>query len=224
MSEPMHNQRGRNRNAKYEQCRAGRPGGKHGEESLHTLSLRAANSPGNLFGRGLRLFFWSIILSLPAFALNPDRRISQYSHSAWRTQDGFFNGAPNAITQTADGYLWIGTQAGLMRFRRSSLHGIPTAAKQASPLLNDGIAPWWTRRKFMDRYRRLSGALEGRRPGELPGSARRNQFNTRRPRRNGVDLAFEILRMLLARYATPREPISIATDRLKECRSGSLVR
>jgi signal transduction histidine kinase/ligand-binding sensor domain-containing protein len=31
-------------------------------------------------------------------------------------QDGLFNGAPNVITQTMDGYLWIGTQAGLMRF------------------------------------------------------------------------------------------------------------
>jgi len=28
----------------------------------------------------------------------------------------FFSGAPNAIAQTTDGYLWIGTQAGLMRF------------------------------------------------------------------------------------------------------------
>jgi len=27
-----------------------------------------------------------------------------------------FSGAPNAIAQTTDGYLWIGTQAGLMRF------------------------------------------------------------------------------------------------------------
>jgi ligand-binding sensor domain-containing protein len=31
-------------------------------------------------------------------------------------QDGFFNGVPTAIAQTTDGYLWIGTQAGLLRF------------------------------------------------------------------------------------------------------------
>jgi signal transduction histidine kinase/ligand-binding sensor domain-containing protein len=31
-------------------------------------------------------------------------------------QDGYFAGAPNAITQTSDGYLWIGTQGGLVRF------------------------------------------------------------------------------------------------------------
>jgi signal transduction histidine kinase/ligand-binding sensor domain-containing protein len=51
-----------------------------------------------------------------ALALAPDRRISQYAHTAWRIQDGFFSGTPQTITQTADGYLWIGTEAGLVRF------------------------------------------------------------------------------------------------------------
>ncbi len=49
-------------------------------------------------------------------ALGPARHISQYAHTAWRIQDGIFSGAPNAITQTTDGYLWIGTQNGLVRF------------------------------------------------------------------------------------------------------------
>ena len=31
-------------------------------------------------------------------------------------QDGFFGGKPTAVTQTRDGYLWIGTEAGLIRF------------------------------------------------------------------------------------------------------------
>jgi ligand-binding sensor domain-containing protein len=31
-------------------------------------------------------------------------------------EDGVFAGAPNVIAQTTDGYLWIGTQAGLTRF------------------------------------------------------------------------------------------------------------
>ena len=50
------------------------------------------------------------------WAVDPTRHISQYAHTAWRIQDGVFRGAPNAITQTTDGYLWIGTQAGLLRF------------------------------------------------------------------------------------------------------------
>ena len=50
------------------------------------------------------------------WALDPGRRISQYSHTAWRIQEGVFSGAPRAITQTQDGYLWIGGRGGLLRF------------------------------------------------------------------------------------------------------------
>ena len=51
-----------------------------------------------------------------ADALDPERRISQYAHTAWRVRDGTFAGAPNAIAQTTDGYIWIGTTSGLLRF------------------------------------------------------------------------------------------------------------
>jgi signal transduction histidine kinase/ligand-binding sensor domain-containing protein len=58
-----------------------------------------------------------LLAGLPrALALDPDRRISQYAHTAWRVRDGAFAGAPTAITQTTDGYVWIGTLAGLVRF------------------------------------------------------------------------------------------------------------
>ena len=65
--------------------------------------------------------FFGFIISLTLFtisssALDPNRQISQYAHTAWRISDGFFNGTPQAIAQTADGYLWIGTEAGLVRF------------------------------------------------------------------------------------------------------------
>jgi len=52
----------------------------------------------------------------PVDALDTGRQISQYGHTAWRIEDGVFAGAPNVMAQTTDGYLWIGTQAGLMRF------------------------------------------------------------------------------------------------------------
>jgi len=50
------------------------------------------------------------------FALDSNKQISQYAHTAWRLQDGIFSGSPYVITQTADGYLWIGTRNGLVRF------------------------------------------------------------------------------------------------------------
>jgi signal transduction histidine kinase/ligand-binding sensor domain-containing protein len=52
----------------------------------------------------------------PVPSLDPAKRISQYAHTAWRIQDGFIPGLPESITQTTDGYLWIGTYAGLVRF------------------------------------------------------------------------------------------------------------
>ena len=60
--------------------------------------------------------FLLTVATRPAHALDPTRRISQYGHTAWRIQDGFLGASPNAIAQTADGYLWIGTEAGLVRF------------------------------------------------------------------------------------------------------------
>ena len=52
----------------------------------------------------------------PAIALDPQFHITQYRHTAWRVQEGAFDAAPNAITQTTDGYLWIGTNSGLVRY------------------------------------------------------------------------------------------------------------
>lgn len=51
-----------------------------------------------------------------AFALNPALDASQYAHTAWRIRDGFTKGSINSIAQTPDGYLWLGTQFGLLRF------------------------------------------------------------------------------------------------------------
>src|SRR5207247_5735394 len=40
----------------------------------------------------------------------------QYSHRIWRMQDGLPQNRIQAISQTPDGYLWIGTPEGLVRF------------------------------------------------------------------------------------------------------------
>jgi signal transduction histidine kinase/ligand-binding sensor domain-containing protein len=73
-------------------------------EKLHTLRPIPA--------RVLLVF----CISASLWAVDPSTHISQYAHNAWTIQDGFFSGTPNAITQTTDGYLWIGTPNGLFRF------------------------------------------------------------------------------------------------------------
>jgi signal transduction histidine kinase/ligand-binding sensor domain-containing protein len=57
-----------------------------------------------------------LLLSCPStFALNPELDISQYAHTSWLASQGFFS-VVRAITQTQDGYLWLGTELGLIRF------------------------------------------------------------------------------------------------------------
>ena len=51
-----------------------------------------------------------------ASALNPSLEINQYSHKAWTIRDGFFKAVIYSIAQTTDGYLWLGTESGLLRF------------------------------------------------------------------------------------------------------------
>jgi signal transduction histidine kinase/ligand-binding sensor domain-containing protein len=60
----------------------------------------------------------SAILTAPssAIALNATLEVTQYAHTAWRVADGFTKGAIHSITQTRDGYLWLGTEFGLLRF------------------------------------------------------------------------------------------------------------
>ena len=51
-----------------------------------------------------------------ARALNPHHTFSQYLREQWTADNNFPGGAVDAITQTADGYLWLGTEKGLVRF------------------------------------------------------------------------------------------------------------
>ena len=67
--------------------------------------------------RSLLLSSALLLLALSSgWAVDPNTLISQYGHTSWRTQDGAFNGSPIVIAQTTDGYLWIGTNIGLVRF------------------------------------------------------------------------------------------------------------
>jgi PAS domain S-box-containing protein len=67
--------------------------------------------------RAVQLFFGSLLLVAgPLFALDPARSISQYGVRNWTAEDGLPQNSVNAITQTADGYLWLATQEGVARF------------------------------------------------------------------------------------------------------------
>jgi len=48
--------------------------------------------------------------------LNPSLDVSQYAHTTWSIRSGELNGSPTSFAQTADGYLWLGTEFGVLRF------------------------------------------------------------------------------------------------------------
>ena len=60
---------------------------------------------------------WAFVFSvaLPVFALASALHGS-YTRRLWRAQDGLPDQTVQAVAQTPDGYLWIGTKGGLLRF------------------------------------------------------------------------------------------------------------
>ena len=57
-----------------------------------------------------------LVVTTRAPALDPNRTLWEFGHQAWLTENGLPQNTVQAITQTRDGYLWIGTQEGLARF------------------------------------------------------------------------------------------------------------
>ena len=73
-----------------------------------------------------------------ALAQNPALGVSQYAHTAWAYREGFVQSAVNAIAQTPDGYLWLGTQSGVVRFDGVRTVPLPLAPGQQLPSTSVG--------------------------------------------------------------------------------------
>jgi PAS domain S-box-containing protein len=119
---------------------------------------------------------WTLIgmvlagLVTDAWTLDPNRLPSQYVREQW-TETRFPGGAVNGIAQTADGYLWIGTDRGLIRFdgfnfRPVSFPFIATASNvPILQLLTDVGGELWIRPQGADLVRQKDGKFESVRHG-----------------------------------------------------------
>ena len=67
-----------------------------------------------LFLTGLSLLV--LLVGAPAWALDPARKVDEYTISRWTMEDGLSHNLVHAIQQDADGYLWTGTWEGAARF------------------------------------------------------------------------------------------------------------
>lgn len=65
---------------------------------------------------GLRHLLALSLLLLPVWALDPERQFTQYRMQAYTVQHGLPQSSVMALAQSTDGFLWVGTQAGLARF------------------------------------------------------------------------------------------------------------
>ncbi len=146
------------------------------EEVLPRMPIAARDAYQSGIARILALVALFFVFSArQILALDPTSQISQYGHSVWRGQDGAFRGAPNTMAQTKDGYLWIGTDGGLVRF--DGVRFVPWSPPSGQRLLDprvfsllgaeDGslwigtgysISQW--RRGELINYPQLSGRIE----------------------------------------------------------------
>ena len=74
---------------------------------------------------------------LDVFALDPSLDVNQYAHTSWKVSEGFCKGVTRAIAQTLDGYLWVGTDFGLLRF--DGLRAVPWHPPAGERLPSDDI-------------------------------------------------------------------------------------
>lgn len=69
----------------------------------------------------------------PACALNPSTPLGELSGQAWVLENGLPQDTVQALAQTSDGYLWVGTEAGLARFDGSGFQVFDRTSAPALP-------------------------------------------------------------------------------------------
>ena len=59
---------------------------------------------------------WLILCAADVRALDSRKAATQYIHDVWTTREGLPQDTINSLVQDGDGYIWFGTQEGLVRF------------------------------------------------------------------------------------------------------------
>jgi signal transduction histidine kinase/ligand-binding sensor domain-containing protein/CheY-like chemotaxis protein len=69
-----------------------------------------------IFSKVLLSVIAALALAAPVAALEPSKPISHYRYELWEEAEGLPHYSINTLVQGADGYLWLGTYYGLVRF------------------------------------------------------------------------------------------------------------
>jgi len=108
------------------------------------------------------LFFLS---ASPCAAIDPQRAISQYVREHWGTAQGLPRGSIYSVSQTPDGYLWIGAETGLLRYDGAAFKAIvdrtgTVPSTGVLEILSDLHGDLWVRRRDSTLIVYRHGALE----------------------------------------------------------------
>ena len=111
---------------------------------VHRKNRASARNPRRT-ALGVGLATLVLLSSSSAFGRDPSLDVSQYAHTTWRTRDGFTRGNVHSIAQTTDGYLWLATDSGLLRFDgvrtvpwRPAAEGLPASNVTVLAVGRDG--------------------------------------------------------------------------------------
>jgi len=138
-------------------------------------------------------------------AMDSSPALSQYLHDRWGAERGFPGATVQAISQTPDGYLWIGTDKGLFRFDGVAFEQVPDrrsdplAIPQVLGLTADATGSLWMR---------LGGPLlarfhQGRLESVTALEANEDAITAMAPGRHGTLLMAGILNGVM-RWTGPR--------------------
>ncbi|SEK34938.1 Two component regulator propeller [Roseateles sp. YR242] len=125
----------------------------------------------------IRVFLAAMLSCTAAWALPPSYTVSQLYHTRWTAHDGVPPGI-EAIAQTPDGFLWLGSMAGLFRFdgvmfeRFAGAHGTPLLSQDVYALHVSGDGGLWVGYHFGGVSHLLNGQLVNYGPAQgLPRSS-----------------------------------------------------
>ncbi|WP_395788576.1 two-component regulator propeller domain-containing protein [Aquimonas sp.] len=99
-----------------------------------TAAAPNVGTPSQTHLRVFLLVALALAAVLRPLAAAERKPLDQYFQETWTTREGLPHNSVNAITQTADGYLWIGTWEGVSRY---SGHGFRTFDRRLIPELPD---------------------------------------------------------------------------------------
>lgn len=111
-------------------------------------------------------FILPLVLVCSLFAAVPEKITPEHHQDTWNTAAGFPGGYVYSMAQTGDGYLWIGTSKGLVRY--DGLTFVPIRASDSSPdtmpvvgLVTDSSDQLWATDDNTHLFRFSGGRLVG---------------------------------------------------------------